>query len=82
MGLSHTSEDLWSFCPPAERRSLELGYREGGQPVSPRKQRQQELPRAFRDNNRKLREAFLGNSGPMMDTSTTLPGCQWAVVFL
>lgn len=32
MGLSHTSEeDLWSFCPPAERRSLELGYREGGQ---------------------------------------------------
>lgn len=37
--VSHTYKDLWSFCPPAGRRSLEVGCRKAGQTALSTKQR-------------------------------------------
>lgn len=71
--------------PPAGRRGLELesGKERRGQMASPRKQRQQALPRGPRVSEAgRCRVACLGDSGLKMDTSTTFPGCQWAMIFL
>lgn len=71
--------------PTCWRRGLELesGKERRGQMASPRKQRQQALPRGPRVSEAgRCRAACLGDSGLKMDTSTTLPGCQWAMIFL